>query len=252
MQPRPRPARWTDYKPGHARKVYHAIKSGAVHADTRSIATFLGQHWNTINNWRHRHVAFARAIMRGYEDRARLRGAILSCRRETIDLGERNDAAKTLQGTYPDARVKVEFDGHRHQMLARGGHLKTHMRRRWHERAPPPAHMLAELPASQRERYLRLAAKSPHVEAALGVIEGGALSNYAIARGLYIAESTLRNWRRQQPDLDAAIREAVDAYRERQREPEYERAWQRVAFQVERGLAALAMEDLRERGVISG
>lgn len=90
------------------------------------------------------------------------------------------------------------------------------------------------------------------MEAALGVIDGGALSNRQIARGLYIAESTLRLWRRQHPEFDHAIRHAVAAYRERQRQPEYEWAWRRVAFQVERGLAALVEVDLRERGVISG
>ena len=90
------------------------------------------------------------------------------------------------------------------------------------------------------------------MEAALGVIDGGALSNGQIARGLYIAESTLRLWRKQNPAFDQTIRGAVDAYRERQAEQQHERAWRCVAFQVERGLAALVEADLRERGVIGG
>lgn len=222
-KPRPRAARWTDYEPGHARKVYRAIRAWEIARPSHAaIATFFGVHINTIPKWIARHIEFGRAIERGIFDRAELRAVVRQHRRVTIaDLSKLNHEAKTIRGLLAKARIEVDFDHKAIELFRRS----LHMRRR------------------------RGRGCAPEVDA-LCAIDGGALSNKQIAKALAIGDSTLRLWRRNDEALDRAIHDGVAAYRERQADAEHNRAWQRVAWQVERGIEALVEEDARERGLI--
>ena len=223
--PKPRAARWTDYEPGNARKVYHAIRSSQIARPSHAaIAAFFGVHINTIPKWIERHVQFARGIDRGIFDRAEMRAVVRQHRRVTIaDVSTLNHEAKTIRGLLAKARLEVDFDHKAIEALRRS----LHMRRRCGRGCVPEVD-------------------------ALCAIADGALSNRQIAKALAIGESTLRVWRKQDPELDRAIHDGVDAYHERQAEQEYAAAWRRVAWQVERGIAALAEEDAHERGLIHG
>ena len=223
-RPPKREARWTDYKPGHARKVYRAIRSWEIARPSHAaIAAFFGVHINTIPKWIERHVQFERAIERGIFDRAELRAVVRQHRRVTIaDLSKLNHEAKTIRGLLAKARIEVDFDHEAIETFRRS----LHMRRR------------------------RGRGCVPEVDARCA-IEDGALSNRQIAKALAIGESTLRLWRKENPELDRAIHDGVDAYHERLADAEHDRAWRRVAWPVTRGIEALVEEDAYERGLIS-
>lgn len=208
----PRPARWTVYSPEHPRRIYHAIIRGDCFSDDRSVADFFDMCSVTVKNWQERHPAFARAIMRGYEDRAAIRTMILSCRVDSYDLTKINPNAKTDRGRFGKviADAKPSFDHDRHGGLVADGHLHAVMRRRWRDRPHPPEHRLDTLPRYARRAYGQETTRSRYVAMAVGAVEDGARSNRQLATGLHVAESTVRYWRRRYPEFEAAIQDALD------------------------------------------
>lgn len=210
-KPPPRPARWTRYSREHPRVIYHAIKEGRCFSDDASVGDYFGVCSLTAKNWCERHPGFARAIMRGYEDRAAIRSAILSCARVEYNFTRINERAKTDRGRFAKViqAAKPIFDFDRHGQLVEDGHLMHQPRRRWRDRPPPGKHHLNGLLPEHRRKEASRAQEPAYIALAVAAVEDGARSNRQLAARLHVAESTIRYWRQKHPGFDAAIGDAL-------------------------------------------
>jgi hypothetical protein len=234
-KPRSRPARWTDYHPDHPTTAYHAIISGEVRTRARyrnaDLAELFGVCPTTITHWLDRHQPFARAIDRAGAARFALWLVGRLGIRVRLDESKTNPNAKSWKGHLRGGKAIV-----REPMRKTDVDRLNRVTRALHARRTLPlaqAALAAEL-AYAGERYDRSACierdrlrrqleefGGTPVATVEAIVESGHLSGRAIAKALGIGESTLRLWRRQYPELDRVIREAVDGYRRPEPEPEH-------------------------------